>query len=898
MSYAKYFTILILILYTSTVRADTILHNKSFFNSETLTLKKSPYIIQGNITVHPGATLTVESGVKFMFDQGGIFVRQGGYLKLVGESDSIIELQVTSPGISSLIYGDRADISLKYVHIYSTQQPLFEVWNHTNLYMDHVVADAYSDDSVNRKYFISAFDHTTITVHNSELSNWQGTVFQIFSDAQATITDSFFKNNRQVFEIYNAYSNIHNNDFEDNIMNVERFPDTGQSYYVDAKENWWGSVIGPGATVNGDVLFTPWSAKPNIKKDHICCSNVLFLPGLMGSRLYRGGVFENQLWEPNRNADVKKLFLNEKGESVDPTIYTRDIIGQTNIVGGVGGVEQNIYLDFIKTLQTLVQNKKIHRFVSSPYDWRYAPDTILEDGIIQGSKNVKTSIDLIDVVKKLAFDSKTKKISIITHSNGGLVAKQLLIELKRLKLEHMVDKVIFVAMPEFGTPQAITSLLFGHDQSIAHGLILKSSIAKELGRNMPTAYTLLPSEKYLQHAHNSLNFAGNAISNTHALHQQLQKFSQTNRELLSRAQSLHQTLDNWIPPSNMEVFQILGTGIPTVSGLLSLESKKDTQKFLPEYTTSGDGIVQTNHGRTGNVTIFDMQNTKYKHVNIMNAPVVMIKIKDILQSSENTDASISTPDASISSSYKMVTFSPIFDFLPTGFTLTTAYQTDPNPSAASKFKYDTYITGYSNYFDSVTENSNMNRFELFGNDVNYLYMNNAETVTLSDGGGAAVDIRLLDKQRDSLTELSFPTVVSSKGSDISIDKNQYMTITVPLVDQVITIQPIKKTVFDTTGQVVEERELVNTTETIEDRIARIKQSIITSNITPYIKTRYIRMLDIYLKNKDKTYAERITSRITRAVNSINIFSRNPYLWGRYKKLHQDYVYLKYLLVNI
>ena len=66
-----------------------------------------------------------------------------------------------------------------------------------------------------------------------------------------------------------------------------------------------------------------------------CFSNVLFLPGLQASRLYKeknilGAIVEDQLWEPNANSDVEALYLNVDGASKNSGIYTSDIIKETN----------------------------------------------------------------------------------------------------------------------------------------------------------------------------------------------------------------------------------------------------------------------------------------------------------------------------------------------------------------------------------------------------------------------------------------------------------------------------------------------------------------------------------------------------------------------------------------
>jgi len=94
-------------------------------------------------------------------------------------------------------------------------------------------------------------------------------------------------------------------------------------------------------------------------------SSVAFLPGLEASRLYKPGMFfENQLWEPNRNDDVRKLYLNSDGTPQDSGIYVRGDIDQ------IYGLFNNIYAGFHDSMQKLVDDKVIREFEVLPYDWR------------------------------------------------------------------------------------------------------------------------------------------------------------------------------------------------------------------------------------------------------------------------------------------------------------------------------------------------------------------------------------------------------------------------------------------------------------------------------------------------------------------------------------------------
>ena len=106
---------------------------------------------------------------------------------------------------------------------------------------------------------------------------------------------------------------------------------------------------------------------------------------------------------------------------------------------------------------------------------------------------------VIQELKRLAKSSKTGKVTIVAHSNGGLVAKALMQKLGDAETAKLIDKVIFVAVPQVGTPQAIGALLHGYEQGLPKDWIsvfLSESTARTLAQNMSSAYNLLPSANY------------------------------------------------------------------------------------------------------------------------------------------------------------------------------------------------------------------------------------------------------------------------------------------------------------------------------------------------------------------------------------------------------------------
>jgi pimeloyl-ACP methyl ester carboxylesterase len=362
-----------------------------------------------------------------------------------------------------------------------------------------------------------------------------------------------------------------------------------------------------------------------------CFSNVLFLPGFEASRLYttRADDSQDQLWEPNGNSDVEDLYLNADGTSKNSGIYTEDIIKEAPAILGPAG--QNIYKSFSGMMDQLVADGKIKEWQPYAYDWRQSVDDIIDNGT--NYKEGKKS--LIETLQKLVSTSKSGKVTIVAHSNGGLLAKALLAKLQEDKnagvndlIDH-VDVLILVAVPEIGAASALPAILHGYDQRILLGLLLDESHARELGRNMISAFGLLPSQEYVNRVSASpvtftdtvipsgvttsmVQTFGSAISSYSEYKDFLFgaegradplitetklpiKLSQT---LFSNAENLHSGIDAWVPPENLRVIEVAGWGLDTLASFeyypKSVCSGLNCSFVLderPRFTSDGDGTV-------------------------------------------------------------------------------------------------------------------------------------------------------------------------------------------------------------------------------------------------------------------------------------------------------------------
>ncbi|MFZ2500538.1 MAG: immunoglobulin-like domain-containing protein [Minisyncoccia bacterium] len=379
---------------------------------------------------------------------------------------------------------------------------------------------------------------------------------------------------------------------------------------------------------------------------HDCNSNVLFLPGVEGSRLYEGigcgKTSEEKLWEPFDSvwgalrgvgdAKVKELALDATGASVCSDIYTKE----GDVVDAVHG--SNVYKSLIDEMNGLKAGGTMSDWKPVAYDWRLSLDDILNKGAQHGDKifyEEATSTPYIEqTLRALAARSKTGKVTIIAHSNGGLVTKALLNRLGGETAKSLVDKIIMVAVPQSGAPADIGSMLVGYDAGI---YALKGSLpvvsnvaARTFTQNAPMAYHLLPSANYLasiinEPTHPIIHFTGdaylkeiaaygNSIVDLHALddfllakeggrekpvESDLSSAEILNSTLIDYANSTHTALDAWTPPAGIEVDQIAGLGVDTVAGVdfytlpavSALTALGPVRAYRPIFIEDGDGTV-------------------------------------------------------------------------------------------------------------------------------------------------------------------------------------------------------------------------------------------------------------------------------------------------------------------
>lgn len=455
-------------------------------------------------------------------------------------------------------------------------------------------------------------------------------------------------------------------------------------------------------------------------------SSVLFLPGMQASRLYMMNEFqdmERQLWEPSIWTDIPELAMRADGTSVNE-IYTKEIIHDlydNTLAGGkiksALGDRTEIYDSFARFMDSLVASTTLgmREWRSYPYDWRYDPiDVVINGTLTKLANGAIERVFLEDVITELAATSATGKVAIIAHSNGGLVAKALLMKLEEEGKTHLVDQLIMIGTPQWGTPVDIGATLHGDNLNIGAGFVIYAPEARAAVATMPDIYALLPSRKYFERiAEPVATFKDQGMSAPYyrAFPNGITSFADLSAfvtdalglnalitdpaplnipyalspTLLANADATHDLLDNWTPPSTLKVTTIAGWGQLTVYSYEYSEhvghrfcfnlfqgfSCKQEPSFIhtPKLTEDGDGTVVSPSavGDTAdkwhfNVTKFgDEIGDYYVHQRILNAPPVLDLITALLEDSETNSVYItpSQPITTKNALTMLATYSPV-----------------------------------------------------------------------------------------------------------------------------------------------------------------------------------------------------------------------------------------------
>jgi len=264
--------------------------------------------------------------------------------------------------------------------------------------------------------------------------------------------------------------------------------------------------------------------------------------------------------------------------------------------------------DFYQSFLDLLELKKDEELIADwralPYDWRLDIRDIARNPITLGEDGVTSTYRMRDYIDDLAANSDSGKVTIVVHSTGGLIAKQIIKDMEASSTVDIIDQFVMVATPQLGTPKALASILHGIGQVLPgigpdfiNDILVSEETGRTIGRNSPAAYHLLPSQEYFNRVNDPIaEFVSNQSATTQLLTEaygtqiftfgdyedfflgvegriqpdpsDTQQPIRANGLLFPDADAFHTEFDNYSLPSNIQVTQIAGWGLDTIKGMI------------------------------------------------------------------------------------------------------------------------------------------------------------------------------------------------------------------------------------------------------------------------------------------------------------------------------------------
>lgn len=575
------------------------LQNMVFNTDKTLSHDALPYQMNA-VTVPVGKILTISPGTVIKFWNTPNNIINSGTIKALGTQEKPI---VLTSFFDDSVGGDSNNDG-------STTQGAPEQW--TRIYNNPGATLELEHSTIRNGGGIAGsetgmiINHGTLQANNSVLEKSARGIINA-SSGQITLTRSTLQDAQELVRSRGVATVTIRNSVLLNSSGSRIANASGVS--VDARENYWGNATGP--VINGNPATVPsvttnvdfgdfLTENPICTED--CFSNVLFLPGVMGSRLYETQGNEDELWFSSVDSRHERMEMNPDGTSKND-VYTKE--GLDGVVDTAYG---NLYSSFLNDLSIWKAEGVFNNYSVIPYDWRGSLDDIVMNGRVENGKLRYTTENsdlsqsyLYQQAKALQQNSRSEKIILIGHSNGGLVIKAFIQKLKETNdpLYNQIEKVIFVGVPQTGTPDSVVSLLYGSKIGMLW-LGTSAQRARMLANNMPTMYNLLPSEKLFYQLDAPIVFSGdntpsewnNRYGNSINTYEEFEDFLTggdgrehpaysdlltpeiLSEDLFNNAQAVHQILDNWMPSPNTEVIQIAGWGLYTEAGLEVVDDKE------------------------------------------------------------------------------------------------------------------------------------------------------------------------------------------------------------------------------------------------------------------------------------------------------------------------------------
>ena len=193
---------------------------------------------------------------------------------------------------------------------------------------------------------------------------------------------------------------------------------------------------------------------------------VVFIPGMMGSQLWRGS---ERIWPNFRSLLSRRALVLTDGDGLEP----RGIVDEVVVVPGLVKLDQyNRLGSFLCETLGYDREKDLLEFA---YDWRRdARESAQRLGAAIEAWRERSSV-------------AREPITIIAHSFGCLISRYFV---ERLGGDRVVDRLVLMGGPQHGVPQAIPLIVSG-PKLLPFGLL--ADRLRETVSTFPSAYQIVPA---------------------------------------------------------------------------------------------------------------------------------------------------------------------------------------------------------------------------------------------------------------------------------------------------------------------------------------------------------------------------------------------------------------------
>ena len=298
--------------------------------------------------------------------------------------------------------------------------------------------------------------------------------------------------------------------------------DSISEYYWDFSDGTTGSGVSTKHSYSSDGIYTvklkvrvgsSWSDWDEVDVEVSSSKNtVIFIPGFLATRIFEIPndplLSHDEIWIDKIDAisDLEDNFLdallpiiwNDKNNdskwnfNEEAIWYDNDGNGEFNrsedtLFHSNIDIEPLFFKDSIQYnyYDELIDSLELDGYIVNicPYDWRRNLENI-------PINNLKARIEI-------SYSITGKPIDLIAHSTGGLIVKSCLNNYPNLI--DKIDKIIFIAVPHYGSTGALEALLLGTNLANWSIFDINPIKLRQISTQFPGVYQLLPSQSYFSY---------------------------------------------------------------------------------------------------------------------------------------------------------------------------------------------------------------------------------------------------------------------------------------------------------------------------------------------------------------------------------------------------------------